>query len=37
MEGEVPKEDNDIDMDILVLPNEALACSDRGRTALSQG
>lgn len=35
VDGDVPKEENDVDMDILVLSNEALGCSERGKAALS--
>lgn len=33
--GPVPKSNNDIDMDVLVLAEEMLACSERGKLALS--
>jgi len=34
-EGSVPKTENDIDMDVLILPGETIGCSARGKAALA--
>ena len=33
-EGTVPKTENDVDMDVLVLPGEMVGCSERGKAVL---
>ncbi len=30
----VPKTENDMDMDVLVLPGETIGCSERGKAAV---
>jgi hypothetical protein len=34
VKGSVPKTENDIDMDVLVLPGETIGCSERGKAVL---
>ena len=34
VDREIPKTPNDIDMDVLVLADEVLPCSERGRAAI---